>query len=438
MFTDILSPLEKTAYSVYPMSFYDDRETPTTMLLTVCEYMNKKWKYLHFSLETPSAMLDEIAYASGDTLPELSGDMNDQWGDFAAISPEWMSKKRKAMRRLFPGEILATFSALNGKEYDFSAFSDIIKLGSLFDEHCWATPFKVENHKFFTELSGGNAHDIKENMLICPQDFTVVEDWLAIQGKDGGIGIYSEDMPVFHLSQINYNKFMTEQNFPQSHVYLYAASNRTNNLNFRTPEDCHGRYRLSIIPYDGSCDRVLPEQMEELSQPIITGDGRCTDAVYSDSKLRLTSMRVFDSHSILFRFKELYGEKNERVRLTLPFEPTVAFYATLDGRELSKAEIYQNNVIFSALPHSYVTLKVCRNFDITSKSRKTSQIYNIFTVNIENKRSIVCFEKSDDLEAKGFRVEGDGKVVAEVQNQPERVQICELDIRCENVEIEPI
>lgn len=590
-FTDVLTPLSDAPYTRYPMSFYTDRERPTTMLLTVCEYMNKKWKYPHFSMELPSVMLDEIDRESGDLLPMLAGDLNDQWGDFAAIAPDWMSAKRSAMRKLL--------AAVNGDACDFRAFREIVRDGCLFDEHCWATsskhpqkmhlfnlnyikkraadqaletadaqigaflgqpgsriglynllpqarrhplrlpadivpdgpavqrvgdvvltepisfaatetkvfarrgsplpdpqpapdrfetdyyrvtadfathvvtsviekstgrelidrsapytlgeyiyavaadktdarlafetpkrrkftveagavayvihregyeeqsgadvytdiifyrhdpqidlvlrfeyatglmgdysdrykkniffalPFSVRNHSFYAQLAGGGAYRVEDRLPVCPQDFTIVEDWLAVEGDGCGIGIHSADMPVFHLSQINYNRFLDHPEFPNAHVYLYAASNRTNNLNFRTPTDCHGCYHISLLPYVGHCEDVLPQWNRCLSQPVCTGDGRAICGIRVDRDLRLMSMRAFDAHTILVRFAEEHGVSVETARLTLPFRPTEAFLTTLDGKELEKAEIDGFDVVFSVAARAYVTLKLYGDF----------------------------------------------------------------------------
>ena len=131
-------------------------------------------------------------------------------------------------------------------------FSNAVGLmGDFYDRYkkniFFAFPFDVDDHEFYTLLAGGRAHSTGEKIRICPMDFTIVEEWLAVEGEDGVIGIRSEDMPVFHLSQINYNRFLKSPEYPKSHVYLYAASNRTNNLNFCTPEDCCGTYHLTIL-----------------------------------------------------------------------------------------------------------------------------------------------------------------------------------------------
>ncbi|MBR6772221.1 MAG: hypothetical protein IKM29_02390 [Clostridia bacterium] len=669
----ILGQLESAPYDIFPLSFYDDREKPTTMLLDVCRYMNKKWEYPKFSMELPSVILEEIEKQSGDKLPEIFGDITDQWADFATIAPEWIGKKRRAMRRLLPAEMLNTFGAVLGREYDPSLFREVQRYGNLFDEHCWATsskhpqkmhrfnlayvkkhsaeqalalvdekiktelgtpnenlglvnllpvarkhplrldlksipqgvavqrvgnggitepigfgpmevkrflrreepvlesrraendfetdyyrvktdgvsqkivsivdmasgkelldsnsqfalgtyiyavteakqdgnvffevaksrgfsveegevafvvtaksfeeqsgadvearfifykhaksidvdlcfwgatglmgdyydrykkniffafPFAVENHRFFTQLSGGRAHATDEKFKICPMDFSVAEEWFAVEGEDGGIGIRSEDMPVFHFSQINYNRFLSSPEFPCSHMYLYAASNRTNNLNFCTEEDCRGEYRLSIMPYSGKCEDALFPWSRCLAQPILVSDGRELPSFEISAELRLLSCRAAGTDSVLFRFAECRGKNAERVRLSLPFAPKRAVLASPDGKEICELEIDGNSLFFDVKGGDYATVLVYGDFEIKAAKKVLEPVYNVFTVHTENSRSIVCFEKADGLKVKAFRIIGDGEVIAEVENLPEAVQTAELDCRPKQIEVE--
>ncbi len=673
--SSILNPLKDAPYDIFPYSFYDDRERPTTMLLTVCEYMNRKWKYPHFSMELPSVMLAEIEKQSGDRLPIVYGDITDQWGDFAAIAPSWMSMKRRAMRQMISAETLSSLRAVKGDPYDPEAFRQIVRYGCMFDEHCWATsskhpqkmhrfnlayvkkhsaeralhlseaklrsalgtpgnvfglynplpfdrkdplrlpkdvipdgidvqcagdrlfteplsfaamemkkfpkrslpipdnnpapytfetdfyrvsadpaakrirsiydkthgkelldpvslfgigeyiyavtesktggdlsyevskcrdftveegdvafvitrtgyeeqsgadvltrfifhkhvsdidvelrftnavglmgdfydrykkniffafPFDVEDHEFYTQLAGGRAHSTAEKVRICPMDFTIAEEWLAVEGDNGGIGIRSEDMPVFHLSQINYNRFMKSPEYPKSHVYLYAASNRTNNLNFCTPEDCCGTYHLTILPYTGHCEDILPQWSRALAQPVLFGDGRELPQILLDTPLRLMCCQVDGEHSLLLRFAEESGTDRENVKLTLPFVPVRAVRTTLHGKEKEPLKTDGADVFFSAAGGGYSTIRVYGSFTILQEEPENDLIYDIFTVPVENSRTIVCFTKAKHLEASGFRIHGDGQVLAEIENSFEYIQTVEVACRPENIEIEII
>jgi hypothetical protein len=315
-------------------------------------------------------------------------------------------------------------------------------MGDFYDRYkknvFFAFPFAVTDHRFFTQLAGGRAHSVDEKMEICPMDFTVIEEWLAVEGENGGIGIRSADMPVFHLSQINYNRFLSEPDFPRPHLYLYAASNRTNNLNLRTPGDCCGVYRLTVLPYAGHCEDTLPQWSRALAQPVLCGDSRVLPRLLLDAELRLMSCRADGEHSLLLRFAEESGKARENVKLTLPFAPTRAMRTTLNGTETEALRTDGSDVFFPISGGEYCTVRVYGNFTITPVAPRQEQIYDIFTVPVENSRAIVCFTKAGGLQASAFRIFGDGQLLAEKENTPEAVQTVELDCRPEHVEIETV
>ncbi len=315
-------------------------------------------------------------------------------------------------------------------------------MGDFYDRYkkniFFAFPFEVEGHEFYTQLAGGRAHGIEGKLKVCPMDFTIAEEWLAVKGENVGIGIRSEDMPVFHLSQINYNSFLNSPDYPRSHVYLYAASNRTNNLNLCTPKDCCGTYRLTILPYAGHCEDVLPKWSGELAHPVLCGDGREMPGVHLDVPLRLMSCRADGEHSLLLRFAEESGTERENVRLTLPFVPTRAVETTLHGKEKEPLRTEGFDVFFSAAAGEYATIRVYGDFTIVPKEAENALIYDVLAVPTENSRSIVCFTKAKELQASAFRIFGDGQLLAESENSPESIQTVEVDCRPENIEIEVI
>ena len=312
-------------------------------------------------------------------------------------------------------------------------------MGDFYDRYkkniFFAFPFDVKNHEFYTQLAGGRAHNTAGKVQVCPMDFTIAEEWIAVEGENGGIGIRSEDMPVFHLSQINYNRFWGSPDYPRSHVYLYAASNRTNNLNLCTPEDCYGTYHLTILPYAGHCEDVLPKWSGELAHPVLCGDGREVPGIHLDAPLRLMSCRADGEHSLLLRFAEESGIARENVKLTLPFVPVRAVETTLHGTEKGILTTEDSCVFFSAAAGDYVTIRVYGDFTIVTEEVKEDLIYDIFAVPTENSRSVVCFTKTKELKASGFRVFGNGQLLAETENSPESIQTVEVGCRPKDIEI---
>ncbi|MBQ8758643.1 MAG: hypothetical protein IJZ20_03025, partial [Clostridia bacterium] len=150
-FTEKLCRVSHYGYDILPISFYDDRELPTSMLITVCEEMNKRYKYPHFKMEIPSVFMREIEEKYGDILPEFSGEINDQWGFSTVFSPVLTAKRRKISRLMYNAEMkscidMVTKSAL----YDNDVFTKAVWNMGCFDEHCIASsskhPFNM--HKY--------------------------------------------------------------------------------------------------------------------------------------------------------------------------------------------------------------------------------------------------------------------------------------------------
>ena len=150
-FSERISKLEPCGYDVLPISFYDDRELPTTMLLTVCEEMGKKWKFPKFKMEIPSVFMEKLEEKYGDLIPTLRGDISDQWADFATIAPNLTAEKRKAMRNFYDAEMISALQSVQkGTPYEQKTFRDVTYKMCEFDEHCWATsskhPQKMHRH----------------------------------------------------------------------------------------------------------------------------------------------------------------------------------------------------------------------------------------------------------------------------------------------------
>lgn len=586
-------------FTHFPVSFYDDRELPTTMLLTVCDEMNRRWKFPRFSLDLPSRVMERIEKETGHLLPTLSGEITDQWADFATIAPAYLKQKRNAARALYDAELL---SALGDRKREKDIFDRAVFDMCSFDEHCWATsskhpqemhrsniqkvkkdtaensfrslcavvekyagkakaegisvintlprprksrltvekdgfvpqnlrhqilpsgktvteeiefsamgvkkfpacrpaspsrlipdggfeteyyrvtldrsaekiahiiekstgrelfdgdarfepgqfiyayseqkdappsgievpkkqglelyegdvayvvrlkgyeeqsgaetladfifyktgktvdaelsyknatgllgdfydrykknyffafPFKVDSPRFFTETQLGERDEEKDYIPLNPRDFTVAQNYVrAENGRDGsGIALYSRDMPVFHLGQIKYNRFSKDFSESLGHVYLYASSNRCNNLIYRSPKDCHGEFSFSILPY-GSASEVA-QWSENVDRELLTGSMDSLAPVGVDRQnLRLVCLKQAEDGSgdLIFRFTETQNTATTAT-LTLPFEPEAAFLATNNEHPTGKLCISGNSVTFFSEPSSYTTVRISR------------------------------------------------------------------------------
>lgn len=603
--TEKLTALSGYAYDTFPLSFYDDREIPTTMLLTVCEEMNRRWKSPSFNMEIPSVVFEKIAARGGDSIPIFRGDITDQWADFATISPELTAKKRDVMRMLYDAEALCTMRS-DDIPYPETSFTDVVWDLCCFDEHCWATsskhpqkmhrsnienvkrspvershanlnavleqvcgfptkkqlsiistlpqkrssslrvdnctpvpagiahqilpdgsvitaamsfdgiearifdaaaptspsiqihadrietdhyvvrfshntqkilgitdkqsgrelldassrfelgqfiytysedklqpptgyevpkklrfdlyegdvayvlvqtsyeeqssaevfaqfifykheknididlgyknaagligdfydrykknyffafPFALHAPEFFTELQAGEKNEKTDVISLNARDFTVTQNWLAAEEYDFGVAVYTRDMPVFHIGGIKYNHFSKTFDETDGHFFLYASSNRCNNLLYTSVEQCRAEYRLSVLPFCEKHSKVVPfwscskEHGLFAASPDIHLPGKVT---VDKNNVQLVSLKKAHGcdDAVVLRFVETEGRSTE-CRLELFFPPVKAVYAANDEKNLAPVAFDGTVVRFTAPPYSYTTLKIYGHF----------------------------------------------------------------------------
>ena len=684
-------------YDKIPVSFYMDREYPNMDMKTVCDRMNEVWKYPKLGISTPEKILSYIEERFGDDLPVLSGDITDQWADFAAISPEWFSAKRRA-QSLFP--VAETFALLNawrrgGGKWPGIRLDEALWKMCEFDDHCWATsskhpqemhkfnlnlvkkqnakialgliegilteaiglpgeremsvwnplpfalhaplrlpegtvpvgmktqrledgsvlteaaelpscgyrnfprlserdakegdrtdeelietpfyricvnrdrkkiesilekttgrelldqdsefslgecvyvhaeckdrppvtmefpsrrsltvfsgplaveivteafeeqiganirsiftfyreektidvhlsfanatglmgdfydrykknlffafPFLVQYPYFCTELAGGIVDERRDRMPINPHDFVMAHSWVSVENGQFGIGLFSRDMPLFHLGGIHYNEISSRVDYGgSSAIFLYAASNRSNNLNYVTPADCHGEFRLSILPFEGTSDHVLPRwSYERLCSPLVGAGQEGTQRSFlslDGPGMRLLCMKPDRKQEGIFL--RLYETQGRRVRgsLMLPFEAEDVRLADNLEQPVEERLVWQGRKIsFTAEPFSYVNLlikpswewKLVPEWDGEWLEMVSGPSYeegnadmacglrgckNVFSFPVENTGTVVCFEKYGAHAAWYAVLEGEREILR-VEDEPYRIQKCTL------------
>ena len=684
-------------YDKIPVSFYMDREYPNMDMKTVCDRMNEVWKYPKLGISTPEKILSYIEERFGDDLPVLSGDITDQWADFAAISPEWFSAKRRA-QSLFP--VSETFALLNawrrgGGKWPGIRLDEALWKMCEFDDHCWATsskhpqemhkfnlnlvkkqnakialgliegilteaiglpgeremsvwnplpfalhaplrlpegtvpagmktqrledgsvlteaaelpscgyrnfprlserdakegdrtdeelietpfyricvnrdrkkiesilekttgrelldqdsefslgecvyvhaeckdrppvtmefpsrrsltvfcgplaveivteafeeqiganirsiftfyreektidvhlsfanatglmgdfydrykknlffafPFLVQYPYFCTELAGGIVDERRDRMPINPHDFVMAHSWVSVENGQFGIGLFSRDMPLFHLGGIHYNEISSRVDYGgSSAIFLYAASNRSNNLNYVTPADCHGEFRLSILPFEGTSDHVLPRwSYERLCSPLVGAGQEGTQRSFlslDGPGMRLLCMKPDRRQEGIFL--RLYETQGRRVRgsLTLPFEAEDVRLADNLEQPVGERLVWQGRKIsFTADPFSYVNLLIKPSWEwklvperdgewlemVSGPSYEEGNAdtacglrgcKNVFSFPVENTGTVVCFEKYGAHAARYAVLEGDREILRG-EDEPYRIQKCTL------------
>ena len=81
-------------------------------------------------------------------------------------------------------------------------------------------------------------------------------------------------------------------------------------------------------------------------------------------------------------------------------------------------------------------LKIFGDFRIAKTLESDAEVFDVLAVNVGNHGQIVSFEKAKNLQARSFKVYGDGKLLIEVENIPRLVQRVELPCRPQNIRIE--
>ena len=675
-------------YEIIPISFYHDRELPCMYLADICKEMNKRWKYPQFSLGLLDEIFEEIDEKCGDSLSVLSGEVVDQWADFATISSKWLGSKRNAQNVIRDAEAMATIAAVNeGSAYPQNEIETIYWKMNEFDEHCWATsaknpqkmhlyniklmkeqnaeyvnrqtqeilsetigvadendeeiriwnfvphetkrgavlkrpikgiecqklnentyltepiavdgfqsktflqtddegdveqifdsvtdtgkyilrcdfetgniigitdketqkeliesfgeykfgdfvyvhdcnakltlkdeiipdincdiaktrkfevergkvatvvrktsyeeqlcanvcmtvifyrneknidiklsfknassmmgnqldrykkniffafPFKMENYKFRTQTPADLILEDSERLKNGPNDFSVAENYVTVEEKDGGVALYSKEAPVFHLGGIHYDKLDCDIERKSSTIFVYAASNRCNQLVYRSVEDCCGEYNLSVLPYKEFDICKINNWADEKNHPLIPGssDFSCEGIEIDNKAICLTALKKeICGDGIIARFYNQDKMRHE-FSVKLPFEISGAEYVSMNEDCVFKAaeKINGKSITADIKPRSYVTLRLRTKSILTPKSgRSDAYVDELFFFTVENDKTMVSFKKNNCEGIKKFEIYSDGECLAVVDNTKPQTQFCEIEkIGLKNVEI---
>jgi hypothetical protein len=243
-------------------------------------------------------------------------------------------------------------------------------IGDFYDRYkknyFFAFPFEVSEPQFYTELPVGEKNEGEEYVPLNANDFSVTQNRVAVEGENHGVALYTRDMPVFHLGSIKYNRLESDFDEEKGHVFLYASSNRCNNLIYTSLDQCKAKYHLSLLTYSGQHNDTVPAWSIENDHELIVSEPTFNSKLLKLSKenVRLVSLKKAEdeSNAIVLRFVETAGRETE-CKLDIFFKPSKITYVTNDERELE--EITSNDKIsFTSKPYSYTTLKIFGDFNI--------------------------------------------------------------------------
>ena len=265
----------------------------------------------------------------------------------------------------------------------------------------FALPFRMPEGHFLTELAGCMVDERSERLPINPRDFVVANNCVAVENKSRGIAVYSADMPIFHLGKLRYNELKNRITpTDNASIYLYAASNRCNQLNLTEREDCWATFSLCILPYYGQGRTIIPIwSAQKEQQPVICApQGPLCTVSINNSNLRLLTWKPAESGGTdwILRLAETSGKNLKNVIISLPFEVGKAQYA--DGLEKpirSVKFVEAHNIIVDCLAFSCITIRISPSAP-SPIERDTEAIYDVktlFSFQSEHRFTTVCFTK---------------------------------------------
>ena len=244
-------------------------------------------------------------------------------------------------------------------------------IGDFYDRYkknyFFAFPFNFDKPRFYTEMLVGEKNENTEYVPLNANDFSVTQNWVAAENESNGVAIYSMNMNVFHLGNIKYNQFKRDFSGDKGHIYLYASSNRCNNLIYTSPDECNASYRLSILLYNGYHNSIVPFWSNNKNCELIVSKENVLEKrmlKLSCDNVRLVSLKKSeDENAIVLRFIETEGTAVE-CGVQLFFKPSKATYATNNETDIENiTRIDGETVYFNSRPYSYTTIKVYGNFD---------------------------------------------------------------------------
>ena len=291
----------------------------------------------------------------------------------------------------------------------------------------FAFPFAANEPHFYTETPLGYTDEVSGRLPLRCRDFVVAQDTVRVEAGDGshGIMLVSDDMPVFHLGGIHYNRFSSELSGDNAHVYVYAASNRCAQLAHLSQDECRFNMRFALIPYSKEDIPSLTAISEScLLRPLaFSGNMSSPSALtlYAPPSVRLCAFkRSEDGRNWVLRVRECTGLDCD-ASVLLPFAPADARYSTIDEDIMEKgAEIRGRKVLFKADAHSYTTLMIAAEGDKGAPQTLQDErmVKNLFCCKAYEGGTIICWEKSSLGNGGKYVVSLKGGPVATVPNEP--------------------
>jgi hypothetical protein len=308
-------------------------------------------------------------------------------------------------------------------------------MGDFYDRYkksiFFALPLRMPNHHFCTEVVGGIVDERHDRMNVNPRDFVCTQNWVSVENEERGIAVFTQEMPIFHYAGINYNQISSNVDYSRSaNLYLYAASNRANSLNYIAPEECYGEFHLSLLPFSGKSGDAVSVWSYEKQYPALLGGCIGDDGSFCSlepQNVRLLCLKKAETEDAIFmRLLEVSG-KDTDAKLEFNFEvEAVCFTDAVENAAVERMPVGGKKTLLHLNAFSYANLliypKERLGFLMEPDDR---EVKNVFQYISENRDTILCFEKGG-RKYQAYMIFENGKEIMRVEGDRYSIQRCTL------------
>lgn len=294
----------------------------------------------------------------------------------------------------------------------------------------FAFPFKCEDYRFKSTHITGEICESKDRLPFGSGDFAVCQRYAAVENDYCGTAVFCREMPVFHFGVIQYGRFSPQPSCTSAHMYLYAASNRANQLVYDSAEDACGEFNLSIYPYRGKQTAEISAAAENFLYPPLCVKGYSVERSrinVSDDGIGFGCLKPCNDGSFILRIYETLGIQR-RLTITLPFNIKQAYRSDILCRTKDEiTEFYENKITADIDASSPLTLKLfpSRNYTITKEDNTALKSYS-YTAHCG--RCVAVWDKNKSNPKNKYEIFCDGEKIAEAKNQNSETQIYMTEI----------
>lgn len=288
----------------------------------------------------------------------------------------------------------------------------------------FAFPLRCENGRFITTHILGELDDAKDRLSLGKSDFSVCSRYAALENDYCGTMIACREMPVFHFGKLQSASYLPQGVSSASNIFLYAASNRANQLIYQSDDLCRGEFNLTLYPFRGKAEYEVFEKADIFLHPAKIVPGYSVERSrmsVSEEGISFGSLK-FSNGVFLLRIAEALGIPR-RLTISVPFKLEKAYYSDISGNEKDEIkEFSENRVTVEIKASSPLTLKLypARSYNIKKAFPQGISYYSYIS---HCGRITAVWDKHESVPRESYEIICDGEKIAEVKAQNSKTQI---------------